>query len=58
LMETQPAHLQHQSQQKLSAEERDYVRADIVRGKLKGFPKPNKNKLSGGQATGQASETQ
>jgi protein arginine kinase len=58
LMETQPAHLQHQSQQKLAAEERDYVRADIVRGKLKGFPKPNKNKLSGGQATGQASETQ
>jgi protein arginine kinase len=58
LMETQPAHLQHQSQQKLAAEERDYMRADIVRGKLKVFPKPNKNKLSGGQATGQASETQ
>jgi protein arginine kinase len=58
LMETQPAHLQHQSQQKLAAEERDYLRADIVRGKLESFPKPNKNKLSGGQAAGPASETQ
>src|SRR5580692_482791 len=58
LMETQPAHLQHFSQQKLAAEERDHLRADIVREKLKGFPKPNKNKLSGGQAEGPASETQ
>jgi protein arginine kinase len=58
LMETQPAHLQHQSQQKLAAEERDSLRADIVRGKLRSFPKPNKNKLSGGQTAGPASETQ
>src|SRR6516162_1465941 len=58
LMETQPAHLQHQSQQKLAAEERDALRADIVRGKLKSFPKPNRNKLSGGQAAGPASELQ
>jgi protein arginine kinase len=58
LMETQPAHLQHLSQQKLAAEERDHLRADIVREKLKSFPKPNKNKLSGGQAEGPASETQ
>ena len=58
LMETQPAHLQHFSQQKLAAEERDHLRADIVREKLKSFPKPNKNKLSGGQAEGPASETQ
>jgi hypothetical protein len=49
LMETQPAHLQHLSQQKLAAEERDQLRADIVREKLKNFPKPNKNKLSGDQ---------
>ena len=58
LMETQPAHLQHLSQQKLAAEERDHLRADIVREKLKNLPKPNKNKLSGGQAAGPASETQ
>src|SRR6201982_2286338 len=58
LMETQPAHLQHQSQQKLAAEERDSLRADIVRAKLKSFPRPNKNKLSGGQAAGPASEKQ
>jgi protein arginine kinase len=58
LMETQPAHLQHQSQQKLAAEERDSLRADIVRAKLKSFPRPTKNKLSGGQAAGPASEKQ
>ena len=58
LMETQPAHLQHLSQQKLAAEERDHLRADIVREKLKNFPKPNKNKLSGGQSEGPAAETQ
>jgi protein arginine kinase len=51
LMETQPAHLQHLSQQKLSAEERDHLRAEIVRKKLKNFPKPhNTNKLTGGSA--------
>jgi len=57
-METQPAHLQHLSQQKLAAEERDHLRADIVREKLKGFPKPNQNKLPGGQAEGPAPETE
>ena len=40
-METQPAHLQKNSQQKLSAEERDALRADIVRAKLRTFPMPN-----------------
>lgn len=40
-METQPAHLQKNSQQKLSAEERDALRADIVRTKLKSFPAPD-----------------
>jgi protein arginine kinase len=58
LMETQPAHLQHHSQQKLAAEERDSLRADTVRAKLKGFPKPNKKKMAGGEATGPASEAQ
>ena len=40
-METQPAHLQKNSQQKLSAEERDALRAEIVRDKLKTFPAPD-----------------
>lgn len=43
-METQPAHLQKNSQQKLSAEERDSLRAEIIRAKLKSFPKPDINK--------------
>jgi len=40
-METQPAHLQKGSQQKLAAEERDSLRAEIIRNKLAGFPPPN-----------------
>jgi protein arginine kinase len=40
-METQPAHLQKGSQQKLAAEERDALRAEIIRTKLSGFPPPN-----------------
>jgi len=43
-METQPAHLQKSSQQKLQAEERDTLRADIVRTKLAKFPKPDSKK--------------
>ena len=43
-METQPAHLQKSSQQKLQAEERDTLRADIVRAKLAKFPKPDGKK--------------
>ena len=38
---TQPAHLQLGSQQKLSAEERDALRARIIRDKLKMFPPPD-----------------
>jgi protein arginine kinase len=40
-IETQPAHLQKGSQQKLAAEERDALRAEIIRAKLSQFPKPN-----------------
>ena len=40
LLDTQPAHLQHVSQQKLAADERDHLRADTVREQLKSFPKP------------------
>jgi protein arginine kinase len=42
-METQPAHLQKGSQQKLAAEDRDALRARIIRDKLKSFPKPDIN---------------
>jgi hypothetical protein len=40
-METQPAHLQKNTQQKLQVEERDALRAGIIREKLKEFPEPN-----------------
>src|SRR5215211_1995392 len=42
---TQPAHLQKTSQQKLNAEERDYLRAQIIRDRLKIFPKPDISRL-------------
>ena len=45
-IETQPAHLQKNSQQKLNAEERDHLRAQIVRDRLKLFPKPDISKLA------------
>ena len=37
---TQPAHLQKQISDKLSAEERDLIRADMVRERLKGVNRP------------------
>jgi protein arginine kinase len=40
-METQPAHLQKGSQQKLAADERDSLRAEIIREKTVKFPVPN-----------------
>ncbi len=40
-IETQPAHLQKGSQQKLAAEERDALRAGIIRAKLGQFPRPS-----------------
>src|ERR1051325_1445501 len=44
-IETQPAHLQKSSQQKLNAEERDYLRAQIIRDRLKMFPRPDISKM-------------
>ncbi len=44
-IDTQPAHLQKNSQQKLNAEERDYLRAQIIRERLKVFPKPDISKM-------------
>jgi protein arginine kinase len=43
-METQPAHLQKGSQQKLAAEERDSLRSQIIREKLLQFPTPDLSK--------------
>jgi protein arginine kinase len=40
-METQPAHLQKGSQQKLAADERDALRAEIIRQKLLKMPVPD-----------------
>jgi protein arginine kinase len=40
-METQPAHLQRGSKRKLAAEERDALRATIIRQKLLGCPAPD-----------------
>jgi protein arginine kinase len=45
-MDTQPAHLQKSSQQKLNAEERDNLRAQIIRARLKVLPKPDISKLA------------
>src|ERR1041384_4866404 len=45
-IETQPAHLQKTSQQKLNAEERDHLRAEIIRTRLKVLPKPDISKLA------------
>ena len=45
-IDTQPAHLQKTSQQKLNAEERDFLRAQIIRERLKNFPKPDMNKVA------------
>src|SRR3954454_22506072 len=44
-IETQPAHLQKSSEQKLNAEERDHLRAEIIRERLRVFPKPDITKL-------------
>lgn len=40
LVEIQPAHLQIATQRKLSAGERDILRAEILRGRLKDLPEP------------------
>jgi protein arginine kinase len=45
-IDTQPAHLQKSSDQKLTADERDHLRAEIIRERLKVFPKPDISKLA------------
>ncbi len=48
---TQPAHLQKQHSEKLTAEERDLLRADMVRDRLRNVSRPL-DKLSGPAAPG------
>jgi protein arginine kinase len=55
-IETQPAHLQKTSQQKLNAEERDFLRAQIIRDRLKLFPKPDMGKVAREPADASPSE--
>ncbi len=53
-IETQPAHLQKTSQQKLNAEERDHLRAQIIRERLKLFPRPDISKMAREPGNGSA----
>jgi len=46
---TQPAHLQKRYSEKLSAEERDFLRADMLRERLRNVPRPQ---ASGASANG------
>ncbi|MBN8460607.1 MAG: protein arginine kinase [Verrucomicrobia bacterium] len=46
LMEIQPAHLQHHTGRKLSPEERDSIRAKIIRERLQNHPSPDKSNPS------------
>jgi protein arginine kinase len=55
-IDTQPAHLQKSSQQKMNAEERDHLRARIIRERLKVFPKPDIGKLARESENGSTSE--
>jgi protein arginine kinase len=56
---TQPAHLQKQYSEKLSAEERDLLRADMLRERLRNVSRPNPDAIapppggSGGPNAGQ-----
>src|SRR3954451_20677230 len=55
-IDTQPAHLQKSSHQKLNAEERDYLRAQIIRDRLRVFPKPDISKAAQESDNGSVSE--
>jgi protein arginine kinase len=48
---TQPAHLQKQHSEKLSAEERDLLRSDMVRDRLKPVSRPVSKPTTGGTQT-------
>ena len=55
-IDTQPAHLQKSSQQKLNAEERDHLRAQIIRERLRVFPKPDITKVAKESENGSSPE--
>ncbi len=57
-IETQPAHLQKSSEQKLNAEERDHLRAQIIRERLRVFPKPDISKVARESENGTGSKPQ
>ena len=57
-IDTQPAHLQKSSQQKLNAEERDHLRAQIIRERLRVFPKPDITKVAKESENGSSPEPQ
>jgi hypothetical protein len=48
--------LQKSSQQKLNAEERDHLRAQIIRERLRVFPKPDITKVAKESENGTAPE--
>ncbi len=48
LVEIQPAHLQTAAQRKLSGEERDILRAEVLRRRLLHLPEPDMSACSGG----------
>src|SRR5438477_5521536 len=56
-IETQPAHLQKNSDQKLTAEERDSLRAQIIRERLRVFPKPDITKVAKESENGSTPES-
>src|SRR6187200_1848759 len=57
-IETQPAHLQKSTQQKLNAEERDHLRAEIIRERLRVFPKPDISRVAQESENESSSEPQ
>src|SRR5437016_4301025 len=57
-IDTQPAHLQKSSQQKINAEERDDLRAQIIRERLRVFPKPDISKVARESGNGSIPEPQ
>jgi len=46
LMDIEPAHLQHLAERKLNPEERDTIRAEIIRSRLQKLPTPDINFLN------------
>src|SRR5436189_1770278 len=57
-IDNQPAHLRNSSRQKLNAEERDHLRAQIIRERLRVFPKPDISKVARDSENGSIREPQ